>query len=153
MLHRRLARAFQGVVAPLLRRPPLLQVAALCMRHAEAGSEVLLITSRGRKRWILPKGWPEAGRTLAEAAALEAWEEGGVRGRVAPEPLGRYRAQKGMGGGATARSVVHVFRLDVEEIRDDFPEARQRRRRWLAPGDAAQLVDEPELRAMLADLR
>ena len=37
-----------------------------------------MVTSRGSKQWILPKGWIEDDLTEKELAALEAEEEAGV---------------------------------------------------------------------------
>ena len=134
-------------------RQPLTQVAALCLRNGEGGgTEVLLITSRGTGRWILPKGWPMSGRSLAEAAAIEAWEEAGVRGQAEAEPLGSYGAEKVTGDGIGLPCRVQVFRLPVEDVADDFPEAAQRRRHWTRAAEAAELVCEPELRDLLRRL-
>ena len=52
------------------------QFAALCYRIKRGKVQVLLVTSRRTKRWIVPKGWPMEGRTPADSAAQEAWEEG-----------------------------------------------------------------------------
>lgn len=61
------------------------QYAAICYRRTDDSSgpiEVLLITSRGTGRWVIPKGWPMAKKKPHEVASQEAWEEAGVRGRV-----------------------------------------------------------------------
>ena len=63
---------------PMLSRPRRLQVAALCFRRTDTGCEVLLVTSRDTGRWVIPKGWPMEGKSSAESAAQEAWEEAGV---------------------------------------------------------------------------
>lgn len=153
MPQRPLAQTLVAAVRPMLRRPPQLQVAALCTRvGAEGEAEVLLITSRGTGRWILPKGWPMPGRSLAEAAAQEAWEEAGVRGLPDPEALGSYEARKVTDGGLSLPCTVHVYRLRVEALADEFPEARQRRRRWIGARMAADLVTEPGLKALLQRL-
>jgi 8-oxo-dGTP pyrophosphatase MutT (NUDIX family) len=133
---------------------PLVQVAALCTRGggADGAPEVLLVTSRGTGRWILPKGWPIQGRSLAEAAAVEAWEEAGVRGRAEAEPLGSYAAEKVVANGTGLPCRVQVYRLPVEELAEEFPEAHQRRRRWVPAVIAAELVREPELRELLLRL-
>ncbi|HLL59899.1 MAG TPA: NUDIX domain-containing protein, partial [Allosphingosinicella sp.] len=69
-------RRVADVVRP--RRGPL-QVAALPYRRGADGSvEVLLVTTRGTGRWMVPKGWPMRGKSHAEAAAQEAFEEAGV---------------------------------------------------------------------------
>ncbi|TMV51704.1 NUDIX hydrolase, partial [Thioclava sp. BHET1] len=82
--------AWRSVVLPLVQRPKRLQVAALCFRGGGAATEVLLITSRDTGRWVVPKGWPMRGLDAAGAARQEAWEEAGVMGRIAAEPVGRF---------------------------------------------------------------
>ncbi len=146
------SRIVSDAVMPMLKRPPRLQVAALCTRDGPDGLEVLMITSRGTGRWILPKGWPMPHRSLAEAAAQEAWEEAGVRGRVDAAPLGDYAAQKDTDGGLAVPCRVTVFRLHVESLVNSFPEATRRNRRWFRPAEAATLVREPELRDLLMAL-
>jgi len=148
-----LRKAWAEMVRPLLRRPPELQVAALCCRQGAGGTEVLLITSRDTGRWVLPKGWPMAGRGAAEAAAQEAWEEAGVRtARLWPDPVGRYHYEKRLDEGYGTPVEVMVFRLDVEELSESYPEADSRARLWLSPRAAAGRVDEAELQALLRAL-
>lgn len=132
------------------RRPPAMQVGAIC-RCVRTG-EVVLITSRGTGRWVIPKGWPMEGKTLPAAAATEAWEEAGVEGRMHETELGRYRYDKEQDRGYSVPVEVRVFLMDADRERVDFPEARQRRRRWFAPQDAARLVAEPGLREILLAL-
>lgn len=145
------ARLRQSLDLMLGRRPPALQVGAVCVD--EGTGRVLLITSRGTGRWIIPKGWPMAGRTLAGAAALEAWEEGGVEGRIEPDELGRYRYGKAQDCGFATPVEVRVFRLQVRHLAATFPEEGQRRREWFDPVQAAERVEEPGLKAILRDLR
>ena len=146
------AFSFLDTIRATLARPPELQVAALCRRVTEDGPQVLLLSSLNSGRWILPKGWPMNGRSLPEAALIEAWEEAGVKGRVRPEPVGSYPYDKIRGGGIPVRCRVQVFPVDEVTLADDFPEAGRRRRRWVAPGEAARMVQEPELQALLAGL-
>ena len=70
------------------------QFGALVYRVHNGKTQVLLITSRGTKRWIIPKGWPMSGMTAPQAAAQEAWEEGGVRGKPHDLPIGFYSYTK-----------------------------------------------------------
>jgi len=73
------------------------QVAALCWRQSSkrpSELEVLLITSLNSKRWILPKGWAEAGLSPADNAMREAFEEAGVTGKVEAKPVGTYHYLK-----------------------------------------------------------
>lgn len=114
---------------------------------------MLLVTSRGTGRWILPKGWVNPGQSAAQSAAQEAWEEGGVRGAVDADPLGTYRYAKRLEDGGARPCQVEVFPLRVEAELDAWPEQDQRRRLWLDPNEAAGRVEEPELRALLSGFR
>ena len=69
------------------RRDRKTQYAALPYRHGPAGIEVLLITSRETRRWVIPKGWPMKDKTPPQAAAQEAFEEAGLSGAVGDETL------------------------------------------------------------------
>lgn len=142
----------RDLVAPIFRRPRRLQVAALCHRQTKRGKEVLLVTSRGTGRWILPKGWPMRGKTDAEAAAQEAWEEAGVKPRsVGDTPIGSYGYDKVSDAGLPVPTEAHIYPIEVEALEDDFPEAEERSRKWVSVDTAAELVDEPELRSFLKD--
>ena len=58
-----------------------LQNAGLPYRVTKAGAlEILLVTTRQTRRWIIPKGWPIKGLKPANSAAREAFEEAGVSG-------------------------------------------------------------------------
>ncbi len=141
-----------AAVGPLFRQPDFLQCAALCMREGRDGPEVLLVTTLNTRRWILPKGWPMKGRTLAGAARREAWEEAGVIGRVSESPVGYYIYQKVLKRGLPIPCRVEVFRIDVDGLDREYPEKGKRRRRWFPLADAAARVEEPELRALLLSL-
>lgn len=129
------------------------QVAALCWRRKGDDIEVLLVTSRETGRWVIPKGWPEPGVAAHLDAAREAWEEAGVRGVVSPECLGFYAYCKILGADRGVPCVVAVYPLEVSALKSGFPEAGLRRRKWLSPARAAEKVDEPELKALLAGFR
>jgi 8-oxo-dGTP pyrophosphatase MutT (NUDIX family) len=148
-----LKSVWTGMVQPLLSRPKRLQVAALCLRGDAALREVLMITSRDTGRWILPKGWPIDGLTAPGAALQEAWEEAGVKtGTITQEPLGSYDYDKRLNGGVPVAVEVKVYAVTDVRMADDYPEADVRNRRWMPPTEAAQLVDEPGLRAILLQL-
>ncbi|WP_116132179.1 NUDIX hydrolase [Tropicimonas sp. IMCC34043] len=128
------------------------QIAALCFRKIRGKSQVLLITSRTQRRWIIPKGWPMAHTTPAGAAAIEAWEEAGVRGRIHDICIGLFSyAKLDEASGVVLPCVVTVFPLEVKSLAKDFPERKQRRRSWFTPRQAAKKVAEPELREILRE--
>lgn len=129
------------------------QVGALCFRHKGGKLEVLMITSRDTRRWIIPKGWPLAGKKLHEAAEIEAWEEAGVRAaKVSPHELGRYVYHKRHAQGVEEPCCTLVYPVEVKRLSKVYPERKERRRRWMRPKKAARLVDEPELRDILRAL-
>lgn len=140
---------FGSILGALLgRRPPELQVAAICSRKGRDGPEVLLLTSLDTGRWVIPKGWPMKGRSLAGAAQREAWEEAGATGPVDPAPIGSYRYAKRRGGGLESPVEVAVFHVTVRRMERGYPEEGKRELRWASPAEAAAMVDEPELSAI-----
>ncbi|MFV0490248.1 MAG: NUDIX hydrolase [Pseudorhodobacter sp.] len=142
-----------ALLGSLFRRPPLLQVAALCLRHHEAEegriAEVLLVRSLDSDRWIVPKGWPMDDKSLYAAAAIEAWEEAGVTGKISEEELGTFRYTKRRKGGLAEPCEAHLFRLDVTREAETYPEATLRERRWFNPQKAARKVRNDELAALI----
>lgn len=145
-----LRKAWSEVLHPMLQRPNRLQVAALCYRRKRSGKQVLLITSRGTGRWILPKGWLMNGKDAGEAALQEAWEEAGVRkGRIEDEAIGSYTYDKALDTGWSIEIDTLVYPVEVESLKDDFPESDERTRKWVAPAEAANMVDEPQLQSLL----
>jgi 8-oxo-dGTP pyrophosphatase MutT (NUDIX family) len=145
--------SFGAMVGEALFREHGQQVAALCWRAGAKGVEILLVTSLNSKRWILPKGWAEAGLTLAESAAREAFEEAGVTGRIEGRASGfyHYLKQKREGGGMPCR--VDVFALKVTKVHDNWPEHGARQLAWLTPEQAAVRISEPGLREILRGFR
>lgn len=129
------------------------QSAALPWRRANGRLEVLLVTSRETRRWVIPKGWAMEGLTAAQSAAREAHEEAGVEGRIETSPMGTFGYEKRLKNGAMQPVRVEVFRFEVEAEHGVWPEAGERLRRWMTPVEAAGLVAEPELKALLMNLR
>lgn len=120
------------------------QVAALPWRRV-AGIEILLVTSRESRRWVIPKGWPMKGLLACAAAAREALEEAGVVGRIGKTPIGAYHYEKRMKNGAVLVCRVDVFPLEVVAERKSWREKAERTRRWFPLEEAADLVEESEL--------
>lgn len=126
------------------------QFGALCWRQRAGKVEVLLVTSRRRKRWIIPKGWPVDGATPAGAAETEAWEEAGATGKVTPVCLGIFSYEKEFLRDELIPCVVAVFPLKVKKLEGAYPEKQERKRKWFTLKKAAKIVDEPELAAMIS---
>lgn len=124
------------------------QVGALCWRKRRGKIEVLLVTSRESKRWVIPKGWPMPGLKDYNAARREAFEEAGVAGRMKRMPLGSFVYNKRRPDGMLPVSVA-VFALAVTREYRSWLEKKSRARVWLAPSEAARLVDEARLRRLI----
>lgn len=145
-----LSTFWSNVVGPLLQRPKRLQVAALCYRQKGDTVEILLVTSRDTGRWILPKGWPIRGLNFPEAALQEAWEEAGVRNSAAlSASIGSYTYYKKLKAGFAVPVETYVYTVPVEDLASKYPEAHERKRKWVSPDVAANLVNETELKQLL----
>ena len=145
-----IARSVGDTLLSMVTRPYGRQVAALCTRKGKEGKEVLLVTSRRKGRWIVPKGWPMEGKSFPETALEEAWEEAGVRkGRIKGDMLGTYSYKKEQKNGTILPGVVDVYSVKVDELKDEFPESDKRTRRWVTQREAVDLVSEPELKEII----
>jgi 8-oxo-dGTP pyrophosphatase MutT (NUDIX family) len=130
--------------------PIHIQYAALPFRATDKSEiEILLVTSRGTRRWIIPKGWPKSGMPPHDTAAEEAFEEAGVRGTVKRRSIGSYSYEKWFGKNDTANCSVHVFAMKVTRQQKKWPERRERKVAWYSPAKAAKIVREPELSRMI----
>lgn len=146
-------KAWTEMVLPLLRRPRRVQAAALCYRERPAGRrDVLLITSRDTGRWILPKGWFIKGKTGAQTALQEAWEEAGVdSAEIERNPVGQFEYIKHLDTGGDAPVDIKVYLAKVRSLAPRYPDADERTRRWVNPAEAARMVDEPGLQEILRE--
>ena len=127
-------------------RPPWFykQAGVIPYRLTGGEPEILLITSKYRGRWIIPKGIIDPGETAIQSACKEAYEEAGVEGRVDPHIIGQYEHEK-WGGTCT----VQVFRLEVTKVFESWPEVYVRQRKWLGKEEAVDAVKEPGLREII----
>lgn len=114
---------------------------------------VLLLTSRDTRRWIIPKGWLEENLLEYMVAEHEAYEEAGLRGHIAHEPVGHYHYVKRMDDRADIVCAVNVYPLHVQFQYLDWPERAEREFAWFSPEDAAGRVDEDELSALLRNFQ
>ncbi|MGR4863482.1 NUDIX hydrolase [Caulobacter sp. LARHSG274] len=142
-----------GKQRPNKARPRRHQVAALPWRvpdPAGGGLEILLVSSRETRRWVIPKGWPMKGKTDPQAAVQEAYEEAGLDGRIVPAPIGGYEYLKRLKSGAARLVWVDVYPFEVTGEHATWPEKEQRTLRWMSPVEAALAVQEPQLRDLIA---
>jgi 8-oxo-dGTP pyrophosphatase MutT (NUDIX family) len=113
--------------------------------------EILLVTTRQSRQWIIPKGWPIKGLRPAKSAAREAFEEAGVRGRVGAKSIGLFSYKKMLdGNGVGVNCEVVVFPLLVKRQSETWPEIEQRVVQWVAPDRALTLIKDSGLKALVA---
>jgi 8-oxo-dGTP pyrophosphatase MutT (NUDIX family) len=124
------------------------QSAALPYRRGRRGLEVLLITSRETRRWVLPKGGIMPGMTPYESAAEEAFEEAGIAGRVDRRCIGVYGYRKLRDKGMPY-CTVRVYPMKVNALYADWPERRERQRKWMTFDAASARVRERGLKKIL----
>lgn len=140
-------------LASMFRRPARVQIAALCHRKRGGVQEVLLITSKTTRRWILPKGWPILSYNAHRTAAIEAFEEAGVIGTARRKPFATFLSHKGGEAGFKIRTRVLVFLVDVESTTTDYPEYGKRDVRWVPIGEAIKMAGDPGLVDVLEKLK
>jgi 8-oxo-dGTP pyrophosphatase MutT (NUDIX family) len=132
-------------LAHLRRLKKCEQVAAVCYRLRGNDVEFLLVQTRGG-RWTFPKGSAERGLTHAQAAALEAFEEAGVHGRMEEVSFTRYTRRKG-GGNSDNYSRSDDKELAVnahlcEVTRLDPPQEFDRNPTWFSAAQAKRRLRE-----------
>jgi 8-oxo-dGTP pyrophosphatase MutT (NUDIX family) len=121
------------------------QVAAVCYRMREDSIEFLLVRTRGSRRWTFPKGSAEPGLTHAQAAALEAFEEAGVHGRIEEVSFARYACQKQGAGRKSGRRSEKGLAINAhlcQVLRLGKPTESNRNRTWFAAEDARRRLRE-----------
>lgn len=148
---RRAARRWAEQARRLLGGAPAeIQAAALPWRRTNGKVEILLVTSRQTGRWIIPKGWVDPGEPLHLAARREAFEEAGIEGTIASDPLGSYFYMKALPSGLMRRCEVWVFPLHVSAEAKRWPERELRHRSWLSPQDASRRIQDAPLAELIA---
>jgi len=135
----------------MAKKEPALQVAALCYRRRKKAIEILLVKSLGRGNWILPKGWPMDNHSLPKAAAIEAFEEAGAKGKIKKKPIGIYAYTKSQKNGDLVKCQALAYEMEVSDIKKKFPEADIRTARWFSQRKAAESVAFKQLRKLIAD--
>ncbi len=83
------------------------------------------------------------------AAATEAFEEAGVEGHIGKKSIGDYTYDKCKESGTMTPCKVIVYPFEVIAILGDWPEKRERRRKWFPAKTAAERVDDEGLKAVI----
>jgi 8-oxo-dGTP pyrophosphatase MutT (NUDIX family) len=147
--HQPPARFFQ--LSQLRRLRGCEQVAAVCYRIRGSGIEFLLVrTNSGH--WTFPKGSTEPGLTHAQAAALEAFEEAGVHGRMEEASFTQYvRRKRSAARSAEKERSVSAHLCEVTRLCQ--PQEPNRDPTWFSPEKTKHRLREdrpPDFGAELA---
>ena len=123
-----------------------IHVAAVCYRLKNGEPEFLLVRTRSG-RWTFPKGRVDNDATFAAAAAREAYEEAGVKGRIEHQPFHWYFHSK-RERFRSSRSIVPVQAHLCEVERLVSPSEDHRDPTWFKADKARRRLREnrsPEL--------
>lgn len=133
----------------MAKKKARLKIAALPIRyHKKKGLQICLITSRKRGYWIVPTGKPEKKLSDADVAQLEAYEEAGVLGRASRKQSFRHST-------CSLRKQLHrnlkLYPLKVRKELKRWPEAGQRRRKWIKVSKLALHLGDASLAQKISD--
>lgn len=123
-----------------------IQSGVIPFQSRKKGIRILLITSRKKGRWIIPKGIVEPGHSPTESAAMEALEEAGIRGEVIRTAIGTYRTKKW-----GARVTVTLYPMRVTKTLKVWPEMKIRDRQWMSLAKATDAIGVAALRTVLEE--
>jgi len=115
------------------------QSAVVPFRTVGKKTEILILTTRKKRRWIFPKGIVETGLSARESALKEVLEEAGVKGKLLTQGLGTYSYTK-WGG----RCNVKVYALEVDTILDVWEE-NFRERKWIEINEVEKYIRKAEV--------
>lgn len=128
------SRAMQSEQPAIVRRSRLVtghengtrvQVAAVCFRILSTGIEFLLVRTR-KGRWTFPKGGVQAGLSYGESAAIEAYEEAGVHGRIEERAFIRYSHRKfAEGVSDDTENFIHAHLCEVLQTESPLEPGRE----------------------------
>jgi 8-oxo-dGTP pyrophosphatase MutT (NUDIX family) len=113
------------------KKRPGRQCAALPLSLQDGETNVVLVTSRKTRRWVLPKGWADVGVAPHDLAAREAFEEAGLIGDVMPDAVGEFTYEKNLENNQAVLCKVSVYPFWVARQLETWPEQHQRETRWL----------------------
>ena len=142
-----------GIAQPVVGKPSSRNhcVGSVFFGFGRIGSEIqavcspLLITTRKKRRWSVPKGWPIKRSAPHRTAATEAYEEAGVYGKIGKSRIGQFKKRR-LRKNRPVLCDVQIFPLEVKGQQGNWPEKNERTRIWIAPRQAVKLVRKAGLR-------
>jgi 8-oxo-dGTP pyrophosphatase MutT (NUDIX family) len=112
----------------------------VCFRILSTGVEFLLVRTRGG-RWTFPKGGVQFGLSQAQSAAIEAYEEAGVHGRIEETAFIRYRQRKfSASDSGNSEKIIHAHLCEV--LQTGTPQEAGRNPTWFSIAKAKRSLAE-----------
>ncbi|OBZ81241.1 Nudix hydrolase 21, chloroplastic, partial [Choanephora cucurbitarum] len=112
------------------------QIAGTIAVDPKTNRVLVISSSKHENVWVLPKGGWENDETVEQSAEREAYEEGGIRGKVKAF-VGSFVNYDMYG---KPKGKVHFFEFEVQHILDHWPEEEFRKRRWCNLDEALLLL-------------
>jgi len=108
---------------------------------------IVLVTSRGKGQWLMPKGNTHRKFTKREMALTEAYEEAGILGVI------RHKHYVDVPYRKEGRDMVlRLYPMSVKRILNDWPEKDSRERKIVRAKQAKKLLRCKKMRAGLERL-
>ena len=120
-----------------------IQSAVIPFRQRKGQLQILVITSRKKGHWTLPKGTKEPHLSPQDSAAKEALEEAGIKGEVAEQPLGKFQYGKW-----DRICTVEVYLMAVKKVLKVWAEDN-RSREWVSLDEAVARLHHRGLKRLL----
>jgi ADP-ribose pyrophosphatase YjhB (NUDIX family) len=127
------------------------EVQTVCSSSFSDDLEILLITTRKKRRWSVPKGWPIKRTAPHETAVIEAYEEAGVRGEIGEKQIGRFRKRR-QRKKQSVLCEVQIFPLEVTHQQKRLAREAGAQPNVGRSRKAAKLVKKSGLRRAIEDL-
>jgi len=99
---------------------------------------IMIVSSTSGKSWILPKGHPEEHLKNSQVAALESYEEAGIKGVIFDGKLGKEFKQK------KEELNLLIYPLLITKILNKWQEESIRKRQLVTINKALELVTKKE---------
>jgi len=110
----------------------------------DGNTQIVLVTTRKKKKWTLPKGIVEPDLTPEESALQEAYEEAGIEGAIQGGIFDTFQYNK---WGGTC--FVQVFLMKITQWHESWSEDHYRSRETFSPDKALQVIGRKEMQPVL----
>lgn len=125
------------------------RIAVLPLVKKKRKRKVCLVTGRITGKWIPPTGKYEPHISHKRVAALEAFEEAGLIGKLDKKFCKKITYKK---SGSGHKRTLKIYRMRVTKVFKDWPEKKQRKRELFAINKIKQAVSDKKLAKKLAKL-